>query len=80
MKLLNVSDVSIVPVIVETPTKPDNNHCEVNKGKEKVQLSIINENYALWSWQEFMALICKLKPSHLRKFTVILTEFVFETK
>jgi hypothetical protein len=40
MKLLNVCDVSIVPLIVETPTKLDSNHCEVNKGKEKVQLSI----------------------------------------
>jgi len=37
MKLLHVCDVGIVPVIVDTPTKPDNNHCELNKRKEKVQ-------------------------------------------
>lgn len=37
MKLLHVCDVGIVPVIVDTPTKPDNNHSELNKRKEKVQ-------------------------------------------
>lgn len=37
MKLLHGCDVSIIAVIVETPKKPDNNHCELNKGKEKVQ-------------------------------------------
>jgi len=37
MKLLHVCDVGIVPVNVETPTKPDNNHSELNKRKEKVQ-------------------------------------------
>jgi hypothetical protein len=40
MKLLPVCDVSIIEVIVETPKKPDINHCEVNKGKEKVQHNI----------------------------------------
>lgn len=38
MKLLHVCDVGIVPVIVDTPTKPDNNHCELNKRKEKFVL------------------------------------------
>jgi hypothetical protein len=40
MKSLHVCDVSIIAVSVETPKKAENNHCEVNKGKEKVQHNI----------------------------------------
>ncbi|XP_069691863.1 CCR4-NOT transcription complex subunit 7 isoform X1 [Periplaneta americana] len=38
MKVFCVCDVNIIAVIVDTPKKPDNNHCEVIKGKEKFVL------------------------------------------
>ncbi|PSN35098.1 CCR4-NOT transcription complex subunit 7 [Blattella germanica] len=38
MKVLYDCDVNNIGVIVDTPKKADNNHCEVNKGKEKFVL------------------------------------------
>jgi hypothetical protein len=66
MKLLHACDVSTIAVIVDTPKKPDNNHCDLNKGKEKVQNNIcilaIKSSYQMFL-AELVAVIHELHSS-----------------
>jgi hypothetical protein len=80
MKLLHVCDVDIVPVTVDTPTKPDN-HCEVNKRKEKVQHNMcILSKITLFCRPDWDNNPQRWFSSSVSSSPVILTEFVSETK